>query len=195
MNDRISDVIARLKVDSDGLAFTGFIANAHVTHPPVLEEEIWHHVHAETSGKFADGHRIQTSWIIDIHVRGESIWVDTENGSRYGIASFAPLGWRYFSVLYRAYERLDPLPVGTPIFDLQPSLCRSEQAAATGGLKRIIERRLKRRLKESESNVGNLKPLRPIPKNSAYIKQMTEHARESIDTLKRNGVNIIKHDE
>ncbi|WP_160108097.1 hypothetical protein [Pseudomonas izuensis] len=73
MNDRICDVIARLKVDSDGLAFTGFIANAHVTHPSVLEGEIWHHVHAETAGKFVDGHRIQTPGIIEIHVRGKSI--------------------------------------------------------------------------------------------------------------------------
>ena len=36
MDERIGEVIAKLKADSNGLAFTGFITNAYVTHPSAL---------------------------------------------------------------------------------------------------------------------------------------------------------------
>ncbi|MBV6822811.1 hypothetical protein [Pseudomonas sp. PD9R] len=193
MNDGICKAIAKLRADAAGVEFTGFITNAHATHPPVLEGEIWHHLRAESSGRFADGHRIQTSSIIEIHVRGESIWVDTENGGRYGIASFAPLGWVYFSDLCRAYERLDPVPVEAPIFDLHHS-CHSQIPVGSEVLGKVNERRLKQQRKEPESRVTNPKPSRPTTSPN-FLKQMTEHARDSIETLKRNGVNVIKHDK
>lgn len=192
MNDGIGEAIAKLRVDAGGVEFTGFITNAHISHPSVLGGEIWHHVRAESSGRFADGHRIQTSSIIEIHLRDESIWVDTENGSRYGIASFAPLGWTYLSDLYRAYVRLDPVPDEAPNFDWRHS-CHSQRQVGSDALGRVIGRRLKREHEEPESRLKSPMPSRPIANSN--LKQVAEHARDSIETLKRNGVNIIKHDE
>lgn len=193
MDERIDEVIAKLNVDANGLAFTGYITNAHVIRKSVLEGDIWCHVHAKSSERFADGHRIQISWIVDIHASGESIWINTENGSRYGILSFAPLGWVYFSNLHRAYDQLDPVPIGAPSFDFHP-LRHSQQPRGSGALGKVFERRSKREHLESKSKVGSPCRLRPET-HLNYMKQMTEHAQESIKILKRNGVNIIKHDE
>lgn len=192
MNDGISDAILRLRADACGLEFTGFITNARVPSPPVLEGEIWHHVQAKASGRFADGHRIETSWIANIHACGASMWVETENGSRYGILSFAPQGWIYFSNLRRTCDQIDPVPNGVPLFDLLPAR-HGSQSVAPGALGKIIERRLKRNSTESGREVRRAKPLRP-ERNPDYLKLLTEHARESIEALKSNGVNIIKHD-
>ncbi|WP_219094619.1 hypothetical protein [Pseudomonas sp. UMAB-40] len=193
MDERIAEVIAKLKADSNGLAFTGFISNAYVTHPSVLDGEIWCHAHAESSAKFSDGQRIQTSWIIEINACGESIWVETQNGSRYGIVSFAPLGWVYFSNLRRAHDRLVSAPIGPPVFDLPAQHHRQGQPISTA-LGKLAERRIERQGLESESKARGLKPARPKT-SPDYMIRVAENARESIEALKRNGVNVIKHDE
>lgn len=85
MNDRIETEILKLKAGAPGVVFTGFVTNASVEPPAMLTGEVWCHVCADGFGTFADGHRIQTSDIVEIHGRGDSLWVTTQSGSDYGI--------------------------------------------------------------------------------------------------------------
>jgi hypothetical protein len=188
MNNEIGEAIARLVADAEGLKFTGFITNARQPNPPVLEGEVWQHIRAEASGKFADGHRIQTSCIVEIRAHGDSLWVETENGSRYGILSFAPLGWLYFSNLHRAFSQLDPAPEGTPIFDVNPSR-RALPPLAIGAFREKIEQRLVRERMAPQQKVGTAKPFRPAS-NPDYLGERMESTHDSIAALRRNGVNI-----
>ena len=73
MTDYVRDAIVKLKGDAVGVEFTGFVSNARLPSPPALEGEIWHHIHADTSGRYADGHRIKTSPIVEIHAVGNSL--------------------------------------------------------------------------------------------------------------------------
>lgn len=191
MNGEIGEAIAKLVVDSDGLEFTGFITNARLPNPPFLEGEVWHHIRAEASGRFTDGHRIRTSQIVEIRAYGDTLWIGTENGSRYGILSFTPLGWLYFSNLHRAFSQLDPVPAGTPIFDLNPSL-RALQPIESGGLRYMAEKRRKRESTVARPKVDPAKPFRPESEKD-YLKEMTESMQKSITLMMRNGTNIIKH--
>lgn len=86
--------VSALNSDSGELEFTGFVTNARVIGQCALEGEVWRHQRASLSGEFADGHRIQTSRIVEVHVVNNSVWVDTETGSRYGILSFSPTSLR-----------------------------------------------------------------------------------------------------
>jgi hypothetical protein len=108
MMSDINAAIRRLQHDSGNLPFTGYLTNVRVEEPPCARGEIWRHVAAEESGKFADGHLVETSGIAQIEIRRQSIWVVTENNSRYGILSFAPVGWLYFSEMLQLNARLEP---------------------------------------------------------------------------------------
>lgn len=188
MNNPIGEAITRLVADAEGLKFTGFITNARQPNPPILEGEVWQHIRAEASGEFADGHRIQTSRIAHIQANGSSLWVETESGSRYGILSFAPLGWLYFSNLHRAFSQLDPVPEGTPIFDVNPSR-RCLPPLVTGALRKKVEQRLARERMATQRHIDTAKPFRP-ESDPDYLKERMASNRESIAALRRNGVNI-----
>ena len=121
------------------------------------------------------------------------MWVDTENGSRYGIVSFAPLGWVYFSNLCREYDQLSSVVIGRPVLDLPAQHYRQERRISTA-LGRLVENRIEHRWVEPESSARGLKPVRPKT-SPDYMKRVKDEARESIEVLKRNGVNMIKHDE
>lgn len=192
MSDGISEAILRFRTDAGGLVFTGFITNVRVPSPPGLEGEVWRHIHAEPSGTFADGHRIQTSPIVYIHTCGDSIWVETNNGNRYGLLSFLPQGWKYFSALHRANYQIDPVADEAPVFDLH-ALKHGSKLVSTGPLGKIIERRLTRESAKFERKLGGAKPLRPYS-TIDYLERVKQDAHESIEALKSQGVNIIKHD-
>lgn len=118
MDDRTNAAILKLKAEAPEIAFTGFITDAEFRSPAMLTGVIWAHVRADGSGIFADGHRIQTSDIVHIHVRGDSLWATTRSGSNYGVISFTPFGWTYFSDLCKSSARLDPQVPGSPIVHL-----------------------------------------------------------------------------
>lgn len=192
MNGFISGAIAKLKADAPDLDFTGFISNARTPSPPSIEGEIWQHHRAESSGKFSDSHRIQTSRIVDIHTRGESLWVETETGSVYGILSFTPLGWLYFSNLHRAFDQLAPTPDGTPIFDLR-HMRERPKPLPSGGLKKMMERRMKREHLQSFSKIG-MGQARGPELDPEFLKKRIDDTQASVAMLRRNGVKIIKHE-
>lgn len=187
MNDKIDAAILKLKADASDVAFTGFVTNAHVEPPLMLAGEIWSHVNAEPSGKFADGHRIETSDIVQIHALGDSLWVTTRSGSIYGILSFTPLGWTYLSDFYQAHYKLNPRNQTTTSFYM-PS--------PTAGNARLAKRRPERTKTESVRLTGKalkreLLGPKPDPK---YMSQMNAFVHETVEVLKRNGVKITSHE-
>jgi len=192
MNDYVRDAIVKLKGDAVGVEFTGFVSNARLPSPPALEGEIWHHIHADTSGRYADGHRIKTSPIVEIHAVGNSLWVETEAHSRYGILSFAPLGWIYFSRMYRTTDRLDPMPDGIPIFDMS-HLVADSRMLVPGISKRFLERRVKPECTISKFKSRVKQHLRPAL-DQDYLTRMNDHAEECREVLKRGGVRLINHE-
>lgn len=192
MDGFIRAAIAKLKADAPESEFTGFISNTRTPCPPSIEGEIWQHRYAEFSGKFSDGHRIQTSRIIDIHTHGDSLWVETENGSLYGILSFTPLGWLYFSNLHRAFDQLAPTPDGTPIFDLRHKR-ESLRPLPSGGLKKMSANRVERERLQSGSKIGTGQALGP-ELDPDFLKKRIEETQASIAMLRRNGVKIVKHE-
>lgn len=188
MNDKISAAIFKLKADASDVAFTGFVTNARVEPPSMLAGEIWSHVNAEPSGKFADGHRIETSDIVQIHARIDSLWVITRSGSIYGILSFTSLGWTYFSDFYQAHYKLNPADQTTPSFYMP---------IPTAGSACLAKRRPERTKAESVTLTGEAlkrELLGPEP-DPNYMRQMNAFVHETVEVLKQNGVKIISHDE
>lgn len=185
MNDRIQVEILKLKVDAIGVVFTGFITHARVEPPAMLTGEVWGHVCADGFGNFADGHRIETSDIREIHSRGDSVWVTTRSGSDYGILSFAPLGWTYFADIYKAHFRLDHHVPGSPIWYMTLSPERGPSMA--------IKPR-KRPSREPESHNAEVRKRERLgPKeNTKYMDQMEVFVNKTIETLEQNGVNTFK---
>ncbi|WP_122559184.1 hypothetical protein [Pseudomonas viridiflava] len=187
MNDRIQAAILKVKADAVGVLFTGFVTNAHFESPAMLKGEVWAHVCADGFGTFADGHRIETSDIVQIHARGESFWVTTRSGSDYGILSFAPLGWTYFAGFYQANHRLDPMPPGSPTFHM-PS-----PPEATVGLARRLTEKPKREFIPVARKALKRELLGPET-DKKYMKQMESYVQETIKVLEQNGVKIESHD-
>lgn len=185
MNDRIQAEILKLKADAIGVVFTGFITHARVESPATLTGEVWSHVCSDGFGNFADGHRIETSDICEIHSRGESVWVTTRSGSDYGILSFAPLGWTYFADIYKAHLRLDKHVPGSPIWYMTLSPERAPSMA---------KRSRKRASGEPESHNAEVRKREVLgPKeNTNYVDQMEVFVTKTIETLEQNGVNTFK---
>ncbi|MCH5530961.1 hypothetical protein L6205_17590 [Pseudomonas syringae pv. syringae] len=188
MNDRIEAAIIKLKADAAGVVFTGFVTNAHVQPPAMLKGEVWGHVCADGLGTFADGHRIETSDIVQIHARGDSLWITTRSGSDYGILSFTPLGWTYFANFYQAHHRLDRLPPGSPTFHM------SLPPVETLGLaKKHAE---KPKLKPSPLNrIDRKRELRGPKENTEYMNRMEAFVQDTIETLARNGAKTFDPEE
>ncbi|NMZ11872.1 hypothetical protein HBO07_11330 [Pseudomonas proteolytica] len=185
MNDRIQAEILKLKADAIGVVFTGFITHARVEPPAMLTGEIWGHVCADGFGNFADGHRIETSDISEIHSRGESLWITTRSGSDYGILSFAPLGWTYFADLYKAHLRLDHQVPGSPIWHM---------ALSPEPIPRLARKPRERPSREPESSSAEVLTrnlLRP-EENTKYMDQMEVFVKKTIETLERNGLKTFK---
>ena len=181
----INDAILRLRSDAGDLPFTGYLTNAHVEDPPSVKGEIWRHIRAEPSGKFADGHRVETSRMVEIEVRGESMWVVTEQGSRYGILSISPIGWIYFSSILRINERLNPAPAQTPrfIMDLQ---------AVDLPLPELRGLRMRSPKQPDPAAVANSSSIRRVLDPSAQPPEV-ESTERLIEALKRNGVRFVTH--
>ncbi len=185
MNDRIQSEILKLKADAIGVVFTGFITHARVEPPAMLTGEVWGHVCADGFGNLADGHRIETSDICEIHSRGESVWVTTQSGSDYGILSFAPLGWTYFADIYKAHLRLDQHVSGSPIWDMTLSPERVPSVA------KKPRKRPHREPESEEAEVRKREILGP-KENTKYMDQMEVFVNETIETLEQNGVETFK---
>ncbi|MBI6819576.1 MULTISPECIES: hypothetical protein [Pseudomonas syringae group] len=189
MNDEISAAILKLKADAAGVLFTGFITNAHIQHEPpaILTGEVWAHVCADGFGTFGDGHRIETSEIVQIHARGDSIWITTLSGSDYGVLSFSPLGWTYLAAFYQAHHRLDQLPPGSPTFHMPSS------PVQTLGLAKKRPERQKPKTVPFTRKALKSELLGPI-ENTKYMEQMEAYVEKTIETLQRNGVRIANHE-
>ena len=185
MNDRIQAEILKLKADAIGVVFTGFITHARVEPPAMLTGEVWGHVCADGFGNFADGHRIETSDISEIHSRGESLWITTRSGSDYGILSFASLGWTYFAELYKAHLQLDQHVPSSPLWHMTLSPER------VPGLARKPRERSRRELESHNAKVLKRDLLGP-EENTKYMDQMQAFVDNTIGTLERNGVNTFK---
>ncbi|KEZ69279.1 hypothetical protein AAY86_15100 [Pseudomonas amygdali pv. tabaci str. ATCC 11528] len=188
MNDRIEAAIIKLKADAAGVVFTGFVTNAHVQPPAMLKGEVWGHVCADGLGTFADGHRIETSDIVQIHARGDSLWVTTRSGSDYGILSFTPLGWTYFANFYQAHHRLDRLPPGSPTFHM------SLPPIETFGLAKRRAEKPKLEPKSLSRKARRRELLGPEG-NTKYMKQMEVFVQDTIETLARNGAKTFTPNE
>ncbi|SDU32515.1 hypothetical protein [Pseudomonas yamanorum] len=188
MDDRIEAAIFKLKANAGGVVFTGFVSNAEIKSPAMLTGEVWSHVLADGFGGFADGHRIETSDIVQIHARGDSLWITTQSGSDYGILSFTPLGWRYLADLYQADRRLDPQSPGTPVFHMQ------SPTVETFGLvkKRCEENKLKFAPLSRKARKHEL--LGPEG-DTKYLKRMEAFVQDTIETLERNGVTTFRTEE
>jgi len=188
MNDRIETEILKLKAGAPGVVFTGFVTNASVEPPAMLTGEVWCHVCADGFGTFADGHRIQTSDIVEIHGRGDSLWVTTQSGSDYGILSFTSRGWKYFADLYQAHHRLDPLPPDSPAFHIL-----SPTGKALGLATKRAER-LKHAPAPLNRKARKQELLGPA-QDPEYMYRMEAFIQETIATLQRNGVKTFSPDE
>jgi hypothetical protein len=187
MNDEIRAAISKLKGDAVGVVFTGFVTNAAVESPAMLKGEVWGHVCADGAGIFADGHRIETSDIVQIHSNRESLWVTTRSGSEYGILSFAPLGWTFFANFHKDRRQLDPLldplPSDSPVFEVRHLENRST--------------RLEKWLSQRPSSV-TASPKKKVPKselkgpeeNTRYMDSMEIFVQDTIDAFKKNGVKM-----
>lgn len=188
MNDEISAAILKLKADAAGVVFTGFVTNAHIEPEPsaILTGEVWAHVCADGFGTFGDGHRIETSEIVQIHARGNSMWITTQSGSDYGILSFTPLGWTYLAAFYQAHHRLDQLPPGSPTFHMP-----SPPVRAFGLAKKLKE---KPKCESVQLNRNALKRELFGPQtDTTYLDKMEVFVQGTIETLKRNGVKITSN--
>ncbi|CRM50548.1 hypothetical protein [Pseudomonas sp. 58 R 12] len=190
MNDKISAAILKLKADAEGVVFTGFVTNAHIQPEPsaILTGEVWAHVCADGFGTFGDGHRIETSEIVQIHARGESVWITTQSGSDYGILSFTALGWTYLAAFYQAHHRLDQLPPGSPSFHM-PSL-----PVQTFGLAKKLKDKPKCAYVPLNRNPPKRELLGPQT-DKKYMDQMEVFVQGTIETLKRNGVKVTSNKE
>ncbi len=188
MNDRIEAAIIKLKADATGVVFTGFVTNAHVQPAAMLKGEVWGHVCADGFGTFADGHRIETSDIIQIHARGASTWVITQSGSVYGILSFAPLGWTYFADLYQAHHWLNPQPPGSPTFHM------SLPPVETFGFAKKHAEKPKPK-PASLSRKARKQELLGPEGNTKYMNQMEAFVQDTIETLARNGAKTFNPEE
>lgn len=188
MNDRIEAAILKLKANAGGVVFTGFVSNAQVEHPAMLTGEIWSHVCADGFGTFANGHRIETSDIVQIHARGDSLWVTTRSGSDYGILSFTPLGWTYFANFYQAHHRLDRLPPGSPTFHMSLPHVETFGLAKKRGKKPKLE-------SASLSRKARKQELLGPDGNTKYMKQMEAFVQDTIGTLARSGVRTVNAGE
>jgi len=188
MSDAIDEAILRLKGDASEVIFTGYVTNAYVEHSSSLIGEVWRHAGADELGKFADGHCIETSAIAQIHTRGESLWVITESGSTYGILSFTPLGWTYFSHFYVTHSRLDSVAACIPSFYM-PS-----PATSHVGLGRAFLKRTKTVPKEHFPQPTTRAIRGPEP-DLDYIRRMSVHAQDTLETLKRNGVKTTDYEK
>lgn len=183
MNEEIRAAISKLKADAAGVVFTGFVTNAAVESPAMLKGEVWGHVCADGAGTFADGHRIETSDIVQIHSNRESLWVTTRSGSEYGIHSFAPLGWIFFANFHKDRRQLDPLPSDSPVFEI-----RHLKNSST---------RLEKWLSKRPSSV-TASPKRKVPKselkgpeeNTRYMDNMDFFVQDTIDAFQKNGVKM-----
>lgn len=169
----IEEVIGRLRIDSNRKDFTGFIANAHVVNRS-LQGEVWRHQRAEPSGRFADGHRIQTSRVIEVHTAGESVWVETESGSLYGILSFTALGLKDLLGL----RDLDGFAhfVG---FGIETFTVGRNAIPFDGSGIRLKEEGVKKRAPSSS------KLLRP-PINTEFVQQAKSLFERQLEDLKRS---------
>ncbi len=190
MNDEISAAILKLKADAAGVIFTGFVTNAHIEPEAhaFLAGEVWGHVCADGFGTFGDGHRIETSEIVQIHVSGDSVWITTQSGSDYGILSFTPLGWTYLAAFYQAHYRLNQLPPGSPTFHM---VSPPEQ---TFGLAKKLKDKPKSAHVPLDRNTLRRELLGPQT-DKKYMDQMEVFVQGTIEALKRNGVKITGNKE
>lgn len=190
MNDEISAAILKLKADAAGVVFTGFLTNAHIEPDPpaILTGEVWAHVCADGFGTFGDGHRIETSEIVQIHARGNSMWITTWSGSDYGILSFTAQGWTYLAAFYQAHHRLDQLPPGSPTFHM-PS-----PPVQTFGLAKKLKDKPKSAYVTLNRNTPKRKLLGPQT-DTKYMDKMEVFVQGTIETLKRNGVKVASNKE
>ncbi|MGN2404697.1 hypothetical protein ACTACD_02585 [Pseudomonas syringae] len=131
---------------------------------------------------------LQTSEIVQMHARGDSIWITTRNGSDYGILSFSPLGWTYLAAFYQAHHRLDQLPPGSPTFHM-PS-----PPVQTFGLAKKLKDKLKSAHVPLNRNTLKRELLGPQT-NTKYMDQMEVYVQGTIETLKRNGVKFTSNKE
>ena len=187
MNAEIRAAIIKLKADAAGVVFTGFVTNADVESHAGLTGEIWAHVCADGFGTFGDGHRIVTSTIVQIHSSRDSLWVGTESGSTYGILSFAPLGWIFFSDFHQTRNRLDPLPPDSPAFRMARKRDEFPKLAKMLGERPVPESALPgRKILKRE--------LRGPEENTKYKDQMDVFVQETIETFERIGVKIPRQE-
>lgn len=188
MNDRIEAAIFKLKAHAGEMVFTGFVANAEVKPPAMLTGEIWNHVCADGFGSFADGHQIETSDIVQINSRGDSLWITTQSGSDYGILSFAPLGWLYLADLYQAHHRLDPQSPRSPAFQMQSPPVNTSCS--------VRKRPEKSEMKSAPlSRIARKHELLGPEGNTEYLKKMEAYVQDTIETLERNGVTTFRAEE
>nr|WP_314531685.1 hypothetical protein [uncultured Pseudomonas sp.] len=190
MNEEISAAILKLKADAAGVVFTGFVTNVHIEPgpPAILTGEVWAHVCTDGFGTFSDGHRIETSEIVQIHASGDSVWITTQSGSDYGILSFAPLGWTYLAAFYQAHYRLNQLPPGSPTFHL---VSPPEQ---TFGLAKKLKDKPKFAHVPLNRNTLKRELLGPQT-DKKYMDQMEVFVQGAIETLKRNGMKVTSDKE
>ncbi|MFJ5296714.1 hypothetical protein ACIQAL_09340 [Pseudomonas sp. NPDC088368] len=183
MNDEIRAAIAKLKSDAVSVVFTGFVTNAAVESPAMLTGEVWGHVCADGAGTFADGHRIETSDIVQIHSNRESLWVTTRSGSDYGILSFAPLGWIFFANFHKDRRHLDPLPPCSPAFAMVEMVNSPHRLAERPNERpSSVPASSKRKVPKSE--------LKGPEENTRYMDSMEIFVQDTIDAFKKNGVDM-----
>lgn len=183
MNEEISAAIIKLKANAPDVVFTGFMTNAFVVPPAMLKGEVWSHMRADATGAFADGHRIETSDIVRIHARGESLWVTTRSGSVYGILTFTSLGWTFFAAFYQAHFSLDLVPPGSPTFHM-----RLPPEPTVGLAKRLRPKPISEVLPQSQVSLKR-KPMRPEA-DTKYMERMDYFIKETREVLIKNGVHL-----
>lgn len=177
MNDEISAAITKLKADAVGVVFTGFVTNADVVLPAMLKGEVWGHVRADGVGRFADGHRIETSDIVQIHSNRDSLWVSTRSGSNYGILWFAPLGWTFLTRFHQDRQQLHLMPPDSPPFEMINLSYNPPRLA-----KRIRERLIS----------GSVSVSRKVPTGKLRVSQATTAYVENMGTFIQNSIEIFQ---
>lgn len=173
----IEKLISNLRSDSNHIEFTGFVTNAHIIDTS-LRGEIWHHEKAEPSGRFADGHLIETSRIIDVETRGNSVWFDTESGSRYGVLSFSPMGMIHLASI----RDVDGFPFWPPKEKHQYPVRKIKNG---GTLKEFVSKRSKVRSPESTSS----HPFRP-KSDPAQIERYKAQFEETLKSINLNNTKL-----
>lgn len=181
----IDDAIVNLINASGGLVFTGYITGARLHRNWALEGEVWQHQRASPSGLFADGHRIQTSNLDEVHIAGGCVWVVTENQSRYGVLSFSPTGWRWLSELIR---NGDDRPFCPLLVDHDADGAAVQPTSDGEALTWRPTSQLKPKLDETPKKGNTTRnPFRPPPQ-TAQLKQAQDHFDKSIAALRRHGM-------